>query len=140
MPRWARFLSCVVTGLLLALPGFLTAAWWREGGPDFWRDLMDFMGTTGFWSLVWLFVLLSALTVLLGRITANLYGVSGGLAGLLAGAVLALAYAAFLVAAHAPEWGGLAGSLQKSWPSAPLFAAPVGLAGAFTGWLWDRLD
>lgn len=129
-----------MTGLLLALPGFLAVAWWREGGPGFWRDLMDFVWTAGFWSLFWLFALLSALTVLLGRVIANLYGISGGTAGLLAGGVLALAYAAFLVAAHAPEWGGLAGSLQKSWPSAPLFATPVGLAGAFTGWLWDRLD
>jgi hypothetical protein len=141
MPRWARFLSCSLTGLLLCLIGFLlTAYWWEGNATTYWPLLLNFMAMPDFWSLVSLFGLLCAGALLLGRIAVHLYGMAGAMAGLLCGALVALAYAAFLISLHAADWGGWSPSLQKSWPSAALFALPFALSGAFTTWLWERLD
>lgn len=140
MPRWARFLSCSLTGLLLCLIGFLLTAYWWEGNAGYWQLLLNFMAMTGFWYLVSLFGVLCAAALLLGRIAVNLYGMPDAMGGLIAGALVALVYAVFLISLHAEDWGGWSNSLQKSWPSAALFAMPFALTGAFTTWLWERLD
>lgn len=139
MPRWARFLSCTFTGLLLSVAGVLVAAYWYEGGGRFWVDLFDFFATPAFWSLIWLFVLLAAFSLLAGRVFVAIYGMADGVAGLLGGGLVAMAYASFLVASQAPDWGGFAASLGKAWPASLYFAAPFALAGGVTTWLWDRL-
>lgn len=140
MPRWARFLSCSLTGLLLCLIGFVLTAYWWEGNANYWPLLFNFMATRDFLYLLSLFGLLSAVALLLGRIAVNLYGMADGLAGLLMGALVALAYTSFLISLHAADWGGWSYSLQKSWPAAVLFALPFAISGAFTTWLWERLD
>lgn len=140
MPRWARFLSCSFTGLLLSLAGFFVAAYWFEGGPRFWVELFESFSTLAFWSLVWLFALLAAITLLLARIGVNLYGWPDGLSGLVSGGLVSLAYVSFLVSSHSADWGGVALGIQRAWPAGAVFAAPLGFAGAFIAWLWDRLD
>lgn len=140
MPRWARFVSCTMTGLLLSLTGFLAVASWWEGGQGYWLQLLGFLGRAEFWSLVWLFTLLSAGSIIGARGVVHLNGLSDGWAGLAAGSAVGLICVAFLVAAHAPDWGGLLASVARTWPDGPLFAAPVALSGAITSWLWARLD
>jgi hypothetical protein len=140
MPRWARFLSCSVTGLLVSLGGLIATARWQDGSSHFWRGLFEFVTTPGFWYLVALLGLIAAATTLFARITVHLSTLSGGAAGLMTGGVTALVYAAFLVAAHAHEWGGAAGALQKAWPDALYLAAPFALSGMVAGHLWDRLS
>lgn len=140
MPRWARFVSCTFTGLLLSLVGFLMTAYWYEGGPTYWESLLDFLATPGFYSLVLLVTLMAAVTLVVGRLAANLCGFSDTIAGLLAGGVVAAAYCVLLVSMNASEWGGLGVATQRAWPAAGVFSAPFALAGAFTAWLWDRLD
>lgn len=140
MPRWARFLSCSFTCLLLTLTGFLLAAYWWEGGQSFWSRVMEFLATTEFLYLSLLFGCFSALILIAARLLANLCGVPGPLAGLLAGAAVSLIYIAFILSAHAATWGGFAPALLRLWPSMAPFAAPFALAGAITTWLWERLD
>jgi len=139
MPRWARFLSCILTGLLCSLVGFLVLADHVERKPNFWAEVVNFLGTSEFLSLVLLFMLLTTLTILLGRIGVNLYGIAGGPAGFLAGGLIAMAYGAFLVSTYSADWGGLAIALQKVWPAAALFVLLFALSGAVANWLWDRL-
>ncbi len=139
MPRWARFLSCTITGLLLSLIGFFMVAYWREGGPEFWPNVFDFLATAAFWGLAWLFVILSALTLVLARVGVKIYGLGAAVSGILSGLLVALAYASFLIASHAPDWGGLAASIIKVWPSAVAFSVPLALSGAMTDLLWERL-
>ncbi|MFZ5816661.1 MAG: hypothetical protein ACOY93_15430, partial [Bacillota bacterium] len=79
MPRWARFLSCSFSGLLLALTGLLLAAYGQERSPRFWAGLQEFLTTPEFWSLVWLFALLVALSLVGGRVLARLWGLEGWL-------------------------------------------------------------
>ncbi|MGE5676336.1 MAG: hypothetical protein ACM3XM_21035 [Mycobacterium leprae] len=140
MPRWARFLSCAFTGLLLTLLGFLGVAGWWEGRSGYWQSVVSFLSTPAFWSLVLLFSLLVGAGLLLARLGVYLYGAPNLLAGLLAGILPALVYVVFLLAANGRQWGGLGASLLKAWPSALLFVLPFACAGAFTTWLWDRLD
>lgn len=140
MPRWARFLSCSFTGLLLSLTGFVLAAYAQERTPRFWSGMQEFLTTPEFWSLVWLFALLTATGLLGGRILANLWGLAGSLAGFLSGAALALCYVAFLLATHLPEWGGWRGALPRVWPAAAWVTLPFALSNAFISWLWERLD
>lgn len=140
MPRWARFLSCSFTGLLLSLAGVVLIAYWWEGGSTYWRALIDFIPTVGFWYLAALFGLLSMLTVLAARVLVRSYDLEGSAAGLFAGAVIGAAYAAFLVATHAADWGGMSVSLQKTWRAGLLFMVPWAATGALTAWLWERLD
>jgi hypothetical protein len=140
MPRWVRFLSCSFTGLLLSLTGLLLVAYWWEGGAGFWRSLPDFATTPDFWHVVLLMGLCAAVTLLMARLAVHVYGFAGPVAGFLAGGAVALAYAAFLVSTHTGEWGGVGPGLHRAWPSGGLLAAAFGVAGAFTTWLWDRLD
>jgi hypothetical protein len=140
MPHWVRLLSCSVTGLVFSLTGFLVAAAATEGGAGFWQNTADFAGTAAFWQLVWIFAAMVVAALLVARVTKHLYGVAGPGAGLMAGGAVALIYSWFVLAAHARDWGGLALSLQKAWPDAGLFILPFALSGAFTSWLWDRLD
>jgi len=140
MPRWARFLSCSFTGFLLSLVGFVAVAFWYEGGPRFWPQLLDFFSTAAFWSLVWLFALMAAVVLLVARIAVNVYGFHDALAGLVSGGLVAAVYATFLIASHAAEWGGVLLGVRRAWAAGALFAAPFAMAGAFTAWLWDRLD
>lgn len=140
MPRWARFLSCTLTGLLFSVVGFLLLADSVERKPNFWAEVVNFLGTIEFLSLVLLFILLTALTILLGRIGVNLYGMADGPAGFLAGGLVAMAHGAFLVSTYAADWGGLTIALQKVWPAAALFVLPFALSGAVANWLWDRLE
>jgi hypothetical protein len=140
MPRWARFLSCSFTGLVIATAGFFFTAWWREGGPGFWQATIDFMATSGFWYLAGLFGALVAVGLLLARVAAAAYGSQGPVLGILSGAAVALVYSFFLVSAHAPGWGGLWLGLQRSWGSMAIFAAPFALAGGSVTWLWERMN
>jgi hypothetical protein len=140
VPRWVRFLSCSFTGLLISLLGFFLAVSWYEGGHNYWRSLVDFAGTSGFWYLTALFGLLVAAGLLIARLAVHFVGLADAVAGMAAGAVPAAMYAVFLVAAHAGDWGGWAVSLQKSWAAAGVFIAPFALGGGFTAWLWHRLD
>jgi len=140
MPRWARFLSCTFTGLLLSLPGFLLAAYYHEERSDFWSHLQEFLTTPAFWALVWLFAGVAAATLLLGRLLVNLYDLWSSLAGMIAGATLALAYIAFLLSTQVEAWGGPAALISRLWPAGGLIALPLALAGSFTTWLWDRFD
>jgi hypothetical protein len=140
MPRWARFLSCTFTGLLIAFIGLLQTAYWYEGSEGYWYRLLGFVTTSAFWYLAALFGLLASGGLLLGRLAVNIYMAPPAFAGLCAGALVAAAYALFLISSHAPQWGGVASGLQKSWPAALYFLAPFAGAGAFTTWLWDRLD
>lgn len=139
MPRWARFLSCSFTGSFLSLVGFFVAVYWFEGSSLYWRSLIDFAGTPEFWYLCGLFALLTAGALLLARLLVRLYALADAVGGLVAGAAAALAYALFLGAMHAPDWGGWVGVMHKGWPAALIFAAPFALAGGVTAWLWDRL-
>lgn len=132
MPRWARFLSCSFTGLVFSLVGFLLTAYWWEGGGQFWKNLFDFVPTSGFWYLVLLFGLFAMATLLGARLVVNFTNLSVGLAGLLVGGVIACTYGLFLAAGHA-------GSV-KFWPAGLVFALPFALAGALTTWMWERLD
>lgn len=140
MPRWARFLSCSFTGLLLSLSGFLFSAAWWEGGTRFWPSLLLFVAQPGFWYLTSLFWLLAGLTLLTARLSANLYELPGSVAGLGAGVLTAIGLAAFLTAVHAAEWGGWGVSLRKAWPGLLVFVLPFAVTGGVTSWLWDRLD
>jgi hypothetical protein len=140
MPRWARFVSCSFTGLLIAMVGFFFAAWWREGGPGYWQAVIEFVATPAFWYLAGLFGAMAGISLLLARAGANVYGTKGPVPGFLAGAAVALAYSFFLISAHAADWGGFALALQRSWLSVLLLTLPVALAGGFVSWLWDRLD
>jgi hypothetical protein len=140
MPRWARFLSCSFTGWLLIMVGFIMSAYWFEGGATYWESLLAFLTTPGFYGLVLLFALMAAIMLVVSRIAVNLYGFGDALAGGLSGALMAVVYAAFLIANYQQDWGGLAIALQRAWPAAFAFAAPFALSGAFTTWLWDRLD
>lgn len=140
MPRWARFLSCSFTCLLLSLIGFLLTAYWWEGGRHYWSRVMEFFATTEFLYLAFLFGLLSAATLVTARMAAKVYSLPGPLAGLVAGALVSLIYMAFILSTHAETWGGFAPGLQRLWPSMAPFAAPFAIAGALTSWLWERLD
>ena len=140
MPRWARFLSCSFTGLFLALAGLFAAAGLTEGGNGFWQAAFDFAGTPAFWTLVWTFAAISMGALLVARLTVHVYRLAGPVAGLLAGGLVALVYTLFLIASQAGHWGGFALALQKSWNAAGLLLLAFGVAGAFTNWLWDRLD
>lgn len=140
MPRWARFLSCSLTGLLLSLIGFFVAAGWWEGEAGFWESVVTFLPTPEFWYTVLLFGLLATVSLLLGRIAVNLYGLAGSTGGFFAGGLVAVAYGAFLVSSHLGDWGGLSAAVQKAWPTGAVFAAPFALSGAVTVWLWDRLE
>jgi hypothetical protein len=140
MPRWARFLSCSFTGLLLSLAGFCLAAYWWEGGAGYWRSLLDFAATPDFWYLVLLFGLFAGFTLVAARVAVHTYGFAGGVAGFLAGGTVAAVYVAFLISSHAGDWGGAAVGLARVWPAGGVFAAPFAVAGAVTTWLWDRLD
>lgn len=140
MPRWARFLSCGFTGLLLSLTGFVLAAYSQEGAPRFWSGMQEFLTTPEFWSLVWLFALITAGGLLVGRLLVNLWGVAASLAGVVSGLALALCYVAFLLASQLPDWGGWGAALTRIWPAAGWFALPFALSGGFAGWLWERLD
>lgn len=139
MPRWARFLSCTLTGLLISLTSFLMAAYWYEGGGTFWAQVAAFLVTSEFVNLVLLFGFLTAFTVLLGRAAANLYGMAGGAAGFVAGAGVSLAYGAFLISAQSADWGGLMPALQRVWPAVGYFVLPFALGGTVATWLWERL-
>mgnify|MGYP001263529815 FL=1 len=140
MPRWARFLSCTVTGALLSLGGVLLAAAAAERPPEYWRALQAFAVTPAFLGLVLFFVLLAAGTVATARALAGLYGLPAAAAGVIGGTVLAACYMAVLVSAHLPAWGGWEGTLPRLWPSALWVAAPFAASGAAAGWLWERLD
>ncbi len=140
MPRWARFLSCGFTGLLLSLSGFFLAASYLEPRPDFWGRLQEFMTTPPFWALVWQFAGVAAMALLLGRLLVNLHGLWGGTAGFLAGAAMALAYIAFLLSTQVDAWGGLSGAWPRLWPAGGYMALPLALSTGFATWLWDRFD
>lgn len=140
MPRGIRFLSCSFTGLLISLLGFLMAAYWYEGGRDYWQAAIDFTATAGFWYLAGLFALLGAVALIGARLAVYLVGLADAVAGICAGAAVAFVYAFFLITSHAQAWGGLAIALQKSWAPALAFTAPFALSGGFTAWLWHRLD
>ncbi|HYF91965.1 MAG TPA: hypothetical protein VD969_06940 [Symbiobacteriaceae bacterium] len=140
MPRWARFLSCSFTGLVLSLFEFFVAAYLFEGNAVFWQSAIDFAGMPAFWYLAGLFGLLVLHGLVLARALVRLAGLADGVAGLLSGAGVALFYAIFLVASHARDWGGWAAAASKAWPAGAVFALPLALSGAFTSWLWHRLD
>lgn len=140
MPRWARFLSCSFTGVLLSLTGFFLVVSWWEGRPGFWQGVIGYLGTAMFWWLAAMFGLLTVVTLLAGRIAVNLYGLAGPAAGLIIGALPALFFATFIIAVHAGDWGGPAGALHRAWPAVGIFAVPFALSGGFINWLWERLD
>lgn len=140
MPRWARFLSCSLTGLLISLTGFVLAAYGQERATGFWGGMQEFLTTPEFWSLVWLCALIAGAALLLGRIVANLWGWAAGLSGFLAGGALALCYVAFLLASHLDEWGGWRAALPRIWPASAWLSLPFALAGAFATWLWEQLE
>lgn len=140
MPRWVRFLSCSLTGLLVSLTGFLLTAWWWEGGPRYWAQVMDFIPTGAFLGLVTLFGVVVVVTLVLARLMVGVYDLGGAFAGLLSGLLVALAYAVFLVSSHLENWGGLLLGVRKAWPDAAVFGLPFAFAGAVVTWLWDRLD
>jgi len=140
MPRWARFLSCTLTGLLLSLVGFILAAFATERAPHFWSGLRGFIATPEFRDLCLLFGLMAAAALISGRILARLSGLGGSQAGFLAGSILALCYVAFLLASQVPIWGGWAGAWHRIWPAAVWMAMPFALAGALQNWLWERLE
>lgn len=140
MPRWARFLSCTLTGSLLAFGGVLLAAGAVERPPHFWRAFQAFAVTPAFWTLLLLFVLLAAGAVTAARALVNLYALHPVAAGAIGGALLAACYIAALVSGHMPGWGGWEGTLPRLWPAAVWMAAPISAAGAAAGWLWERLD
>lgn len=139
MPRWARLLSCSFTGLLLSLTGFLVAAYAQEPLPRFWSGLQEFLTTPAFWSLVWLFTLLTVMGLLVSRALVNLWGLPASFAGFLTGGALALCYVAFLLAGLMPAWGGWAASWHRLWPEAGYLALPFALGGTFANWLYERL-
>lgn len=139
MPRWARFLSCTLTGLVLSLVGFLLAAYATERAPYFWSGLRGFLATPQFRDLCLLFGLFAAAALAVGRLLTHLSGLSGIQAGFLAGGMLALCYVAFLLASQVPIWGGWAGAWPRIWPAALWMALPFAVAGAFQNWLWERL-
>lgn len=140
MPRWARFLSCSFTGLLLSLTGLLVVAYWWEGGAGFWGSLLDFAATQEFWYLVLLLGLFAAVTLVAARAAVHVYGFAGPVAGFLAGGAVAVSYTAFIISTHTADWGGVTPGLHKVWPSGGLLAAAFAVTGSFTAWLWDRLD
>ncbi|HYG57369.1 MAG TPA: hypothetical protein VD902_04820 [Symbiobacteriaceae bacterium] len=140
MPRWARFLSCSFTGLLLAVVGFLVAAYWWEGDARYWQAAVDFAASPAFWYLTAVFALLMAVSLVVARLAVRLYRMPSVPAGVLSGALVALGYTLFLVSTHADTWGGVLPGLYKLWPAAAVFAAPFALSAGFTAWLWERLD
>lgn len=139
MPRWARFLSCSFTGLLLSLTGFLLTAYGQEQAPRFWSSLQEFLTTQEFWSLVWLFALLTALGLVLSRVLVKLWGLGATLAGFLTGGALAFCYVAFLLAGLLSQWGGWAASWPRIWPEAGYLALPFAVGVGLSGWLYERL-
>ncbi len=140
MPRWARFLSCTITGSLLTFGSVLAAAAAVERPHAFWRSFQAFAVTPAFWRLLLLFVLLAAGAVAAGRAIVHLYGLPPAAAGAIAGAVLAACYMAALVSGHLPGWGGWEGALPRVWPAALWMALPFTASGAAAGWLWERLE
>jgi len=140
MPRWARFVSCSFTGLLFSLAAFMLTAFWREGRPGFWLSVLDFLATPSFWSLMLLFAIMTGAALLTARALVKLCGLPAGVAGGVAGCVVAGAYVLFLMASHAPDWGGLAAAARRSWIDSALFLLPFTLGGSLTAWLWERLD
>jgi len=139
MPRWARFLSCTFTALLLSLCGFLLAAYLTEHAPHFWSGLQAFLATADFWSLVLLFGLMAAAGLMSARAVVNLYGLPDPLSGFLAGSAPAVCYVALLLASQLSAWGGWHGAWPRVWPAAVWLILPFALAGAVANWLWARL-
>lgn len=139
MPRWARFLSCTVTGTLLSCGGVLLAAAAAERSPGFWRAFQAFAVTPAFWGMLLLFGALSAGVVAAGRALVHLYGLPAETAGATGGAALAACYLAALVSGHLQAWGGWEGTLPRLWPAALWLALPFAASGAAAGWLWNRL-
>ena len=137
MPQWARFLSCSFTGLLVTLTGFFTVAYLYEGTAEYWQSLTNWLVTPAFWYLAGLFGLLTALALVAARVLVRIYGLPDSAAGLIGGTLVSLIYAFFLAATHAPQWGSMWG---KTLTAALVFALPFAIGGAFTAWLWDRLD
>lgn len=140
MPRWARFLSCTVTGAVLSFGGVLLAAALAERPQGFWKALQAFAVTPGFWALALLFCGLAAGAVAAARALVALYGLPPAAAGTLGGAALAACYLAALVSGHLHAWGGWEGTLPRLWPAALWMALPFAASGAASGWLWERLD
>ncbi|HWI66683.1 MAG TPA: hypothetical protein VNT75_33130 [Symbiobacteriaceae bacterium] len=142
MPRLVRFLSCTVTGLLLALVGFFVVVYLYEDGAraHYWQSLISFTGSPVFWLLTGVFGLLMASALVLARVLVRFYPLSDGLAGLIGGLAAALCYAVFLVATHAREWGDWASVWSKAWPAGFFFALPLALSGGFAAWMWRRFD
>jgi len=139
MPRWARFFSCGLTALLLSLTGLVLAAYFREGGPSFWRQLWEYLATPGFRSLLLLCAILSGGALVLARLLGRIYGMPAAKAGFLSGAVVAGCCVAFLVASRVAEWGGWQAALVRVWPDAFWLVLPFAAAGGAASWLWDRL-
>lgn len=139
MPRWARFFSCGLTAVLLSLAGLALSARYREGGPDFWRQMWEFIATPEFRSLLLLCAVLSGGALVLGRALGRVYGLAAAPSGFVAGAVVAGCYVSFLVASRAAEWGGWQAALMRAWPDGLFLALPFAVAGAVAGWLWERL-
>lgn len=139
MPRWARFFSCSLTALLLSVSGLVLSAHYREGGPDFWREVWEYLATPDFRSLLLLCAVLSGCAVLLGRLLGRIYGAAGASAGFLAGGVVAGCYVALLLATRSAEWGGWQASILRAWPDAVWLALPFAVGGGVASWLWDRL-
>lgn len=139
MPRWARFLSCTITGLLMSLVGIVLTAYAQERIPRFWSSLQEYLVTPEFWSLVWLFALLSAVGLVMSRVVCNLSGLPASFAGFLTGGAVAFCYVAFLLAGHLPEWGGWAAAWPRIWPAAGYLALPFAVGGGAANWLWERL-
>ncbi|HEY8347752.1 MAG TPA: hypothetical protein VIL07_10875 [Symbiobacteriaceae bacterium] len=140
MPRWARFLSCSFTALVLSLSGFLLTAYWYEGGDGYWRSLLSFMAEPGFWNVVSFFALMAVLTLLAARAAVHLSRLPSPVAGALAGGLVVLIGITVILSMHADHWGGLAGGLRRAWPAAAPFALPFVLSGGLVNWLWDRFD
>ena len=142
MPRWVRFLSCSVTGLLLALVGFFVAVYLYDDGAraHYWQSLIRFTGSPVFLLLAGVFGLMMAGALLMARVLVRLYAVSDGVAGLIGGTAAALCCVVFVVTTHARDWGGWVSVWSKVWPAGLVFALPVALSGGFTAWMWRRLD
>jgi hypothetical protein len=139
VPRWARFLSCALTGALLLPAGVVAAAWFAAGGPRFWRPLLESLFTPELRGLLFLTACSSALIVLLGRLLVNTRGLAPAAAGVASGGLCAGVTVAFLLAGQAARWGGWSGLLHRTYPDVILYAVPFLLTGMVCAWLWDRL-